>query len=138
MALARSPAAAGSSEAVPTIVGARSLRGEVSQLPTSARVDRGSVPIATVAWLAGSGADMEHQVNATVTAEVGSSADVTAKSMAFNALNHVDKPALSDPNIKSTSGGFLTGGGIEDKQDFLRLHEVAQTDKLLHEWLINL
>ncbi len=57
MALVRSPAAAGSSDAVPTIVGVRSVRGEASQSPTSVLVVRGSVPIATVACVAASGVD---------------------------------------------------------------------------------
>jgi len=34
--------------------------------------------------------------------------------------------------------GFLSGGGVEHEQNFLRLHEVTQADELLHERLVNL
>ena len=34
--------------------------------------------------------------------------------------------------------GFLAGGGVEHQQDFLRLHQVAQTNQFLHQRLVNL
>ena len=61
--------------------------------------------------LSGSGADMSNTVTATVRSEVGNNADITAKSISVQANDRTDKPLLSGPNIKSTSGGFITGGG---------------------------
>src|ERR1039458_8335968 len=34
--------------------------------------------------------------------------------------------------------GFLAGGGVEDEQNFRRLHEVAQPDEFLHQRFVHL
>ncbi|MGH7895719.1 MAG: hypothetical protein ACREQL_13690, partial [Candidatus Binatia bacterium] len=62
---------------------------------------------------AGVGADIENDVDARVWASVGTSATVTAKNIDIEAINHINKPFLSDANISGTTGGFISGGGAD-------------------------
>jgi hypothetical protein len=72
----------------------------------------------SVGLLSGSGADSDVAVTSTVKALVGPSSTVTARDIALEATNRVDKPWLRDgadivDNIKGTTGGLVSGAGAD-------------------------
>ncbi len=80
---------------------------------------------------AGLGADVENNVDADVKASVGASATVVAKSIDIEAVNHIDKPFLSNANISGTTGGFISGGGA-DSDTLIALNTQVEIGDFAH------
>ena len=61
--------------------------------------------------LAGTGAEINHDVTSTVESKVGQGVVVDADNITMDAFNRVDKPWLSEENIEGTTGGLASAAG---------------------------